>query len=115
MALSCPPPPLDVDYRLRIFTPGGELPFAGHPTLGSAGAWLDDCGTPRPTDRIVQEYAAGLVTVRNGEGVLSFTVPPRVHDGALDGGHLNRATDANGPETTPHRSEDILTGGRTAD
>lgn len=67
-----PPTTEEADYRLRIFTPQGELPFAGHPTLGSARAWLDDGGTPRHADRIVQECAAGLVTVatagRQGRG-----------------------------------------------
>ncbi|MFI1336097.1 PhzF family phenazine biosynthesis protein [Streptomyces sp. NPDC020845] len=43
-----PPSTPDADYRLRIFTPGGELPFAGHPTLGSAHAWLERGGSPRP-------------------------------------------------------------------
>jgi PhzF family phenazine biosynthesis protein len=42
----------EADYRLRIFTPGGELPFAGHPTLGSAHAWLERGGTPKATDRV---------------------------------------------------------------
>ena len=51
------------DYRLRIFTPGGELPFAGHPTLGSAHAWLEAGGVPAGDD-IVQECGAGLVTIR---------------------------------------------------
>ena len=53
-----PPTAPAADYRLRIFTPGGELPFAGHPTLGSARAWLDNGGTPHAADRIVQECAA---------------------------------------------------------
>ncbi|MCI3276836.1 PhzF family phenazine biosynthesis protein [Streptomyces cylindrosporus] len=91
-----PPTAPEADYRLRIFTPGGELPFAGHPTLGSARAWLDGGGTPRHPDRIVQECAAGLVTVRRGEGVLSFAAPPRVRDGELDEGRLNRIVAAFG-------------------
>ena len=56
------------DYRLRIFTPGGELPFAGHPTLGSAHAWLEAGGTPRSAGTLVQECGAGLVTLRLGGG-----------------------------------------------
>src|SRR5689334_20405648 len=52
------------DYRLRIFTPGRELPFAGHPTLGSARAWLESGGRPQTPGRIVQECAADLVTLR---------------------------------------------------
>ncbi|MFF7470280.1 PhzF family phenazine biosynthesis isomerase [Streptomyces sp. NPDC008092] len=84
------------DYRLRIFTPDGELPFAGHPTLGSARAWLDGGGVPRHADRIVQECGAGLVTVRRGEGVLSFAAPPLVRDGALDDEYLERIVGAFG-------------------
>ena len=79
-----PPTVPEADYRVRIFTPGGELPFAGHPTLGSARAWLDGGGTPRDAERIVQECAVGLVAVRRGEGTLAFAAPPRVREGALD-------------------------------
>ncbi|MGW4045488.1 PhzF family phenazine biosynthesis protein [Streptomyces sp. NPDC004721] len=86
----------EADYRLRIFTPQGELPFAGHPTLGSARAWLDGGGTPKHADRIVQECAAGLVTVRHGKGTLSFAAPPRVRDGALDDTYLNQIVAAFG-------------------
>ncbi|OXY89711.1 phenazine biosynthesis protein PhzF [Streptomyces diastatochromogenes] len=91
-----PPTVPESDYRLRIFTPGGELPFAGHPTLGSARAWLDGGGMPRHADRVVQECAAGLVTVRRGEDTLSFAAPPRVRDGALDDDYLNRIVAAFG-------------------
>lgn len=86
----------EADYRLRIFTPQGELPFAGHPTLGSARAWLDGGGMPQHDDHIVQECAAGLVTVRRGEDALSFAAPPRVRDGALDDAYLNRIVAAFG-------------------
>jgi PhzF family phenazine biosynthesis protein len=79
-----PPTAPVADYRLRIFTPGGELPFAGHPTLGSARAWLDNGGIPHQAGRLVQECAVGLVRVRRGEGILSFAAPPLVRDGALD-------------------------------
>ena len=79
-----PPTVPEADYRLRIFTPGGELPFAGHPTLGSARAWLDGGGTPRDDERVVQECGAGLVAVRRGEGTLAFAAPPRVREGDLD-------------------------------
>ncbi|WP_141582017.1 PhzF family phenazine biosynthesis protein [Actinomadura sp. WMMA1423] len=85
-----PPADPEADYRLRIFTPGGELPFAGHPTLGSARAWLDTGGRPRHADHLVQECAAGLVTVRIGDGVLSFAAPPVVRGGALDDEYLDR-------------------------
>src|SRR6476620_6637550 len=54
-----PPTEPGADYRLRIFTPGGELPFAGHPTLGSAHAWIENGGVPRHESLVVQECAAG--------------------------------------------------------
>ena len=78
-----PPANPAADYRLRIFTPGGELPFAGHPTLGSARAWLDHGGAPRQAGRVVQECAAGLVSVRCREGSLSFAAPPLIRSGPL--------------------------------
>ncbi len=70
------------DYRLRIFTPGGELPFAGHPTLGSAHAWLEAGGAPRGAD-MVQECGVGLVTIKRGER-LAFAAPDLLHDGPVD-------------------------------
>ncbi|MCX5237984.1 PhzF family phenazine biosynthesis protein [Streptomyces prunicolor] len=91
-----PPTVPEADYRLRIFAPGGELPFAGHPTLGSARAWLEGGGTPRHNDRIVQECGAGLVTVRQGAGTLAFAAPPRVREGALEEDQLLRIVGAFG-------------------
>jgi PhzF family phenazine biosynthesis protein len=70
------------DYRLRIFTPGTELPFAGHPTIGSAHAWLEAGGTPQTEGDVVQECAAGLVRLRRGER-LAFAAPPLVRDGPV--------------------------------
>lgn len=72
----------DADYRLRIWTPGGELPFAGHPTLGSAHAWLEAGGSPASDDVVVQECGAGLVAVRRGEP-LAFAAPPLVRSGSV--------------------------------
>lgn len=72
------------DYRLRIFTPDGELPFAGHPTLGSARAWLDADGKPSTQEQIVQECAAGLVRVRIDGDRLAFAAPPLLRDGPVD-------------------------------
>lgn len=70
------------DYRLRIFTPGGELPFAGHPTLGSAHAWLEAGGRPARPGRVVQECGVGLVTVRHETGSpLSFRAPALLRSG----------------------------------
>ena len=64
-----PPTHPQADYRVRIFTPGGELPFAGHPTLGSCHAWLEAGGQPRRPGRIVQECAVGLVELRHDQGL----------------------------------------------
>lgn len=70
------PPTQDAaDYRVRIFTPGGELPFAGHPTLGSCHAWLQAGGTPRRSDAIVQECKQGLVNLRREGPRLAFAAP----------------------------------------
>lgn len=91
------PPTSDAaDYRLRIFTPGGELPFAGHPTLGSAHAWLENGGTPRTPQKIVQEVAAGLVEIRRGEGILSFAAPPTTRAGELEDAYLEQVIAAFG-------------------
>jgi PhzF family phenazine biosynthesis protein len=79
-----PPTTPDADYRVRIFTPGGELPFAGHPTLGSCHAWLAAGGTPRSTTHIVQECGIGLVTIRRDQGRLAFAAPPLRRSGELD-------------------------------
>jgi PhzF family phenazine biosynthesis protein len=96
-----PPTVPEADYRLRIFTPTSELPFAGHPTLGSARAWLDGGGMPQHADRIVQECAVGPVTVRRGDDALSFAAPPRVREGALYDDYLHRIVAAFG--ITPDR------------
>lgn len=71
------------DYRLRIFTPGGELPFAGHPTLGSAHAWLEAGGLPAASGTVVQECGAGLVPLRVGDA-LAFAAPPLRRSGPAD-------------------------------
>jgi PhzF family phenazine biosynthesis protein len=63
------------DYRVRIFTPGGELPFAGHPTLGTAFAWVQAGGQPLRPDRIVQECGVGLVRLREQGGYRAFAAP----------------------------------------
>lgn len=72
------------DYRLRIFTPGGELPFAGHPTLGSAAAWLRAGGTPRTAEGLVQECGVGLVRLRQHGGRLAFAAPPLRRSGDVE-------------------------------
>lgn len=71
-----PPTEPSADYRVRIFTPGGELPFAGHPTLGSCHAWLEAGGRPKTSGRIVQQCAQGLVPIRHEGERLVFAAPP---------------------------------------
>jgi PhzF family phenazine biosynthesis protein len=88
-----PPTSPEADYRLRIFTPSGELPFAGHPTLGSAHAWLEGGGTPRADDHLVQECAAGLVELRR-DATLAFAAPPTLRSGPLDESDVSSAAEA---------------------
>ncbi|MBF4162296.1 PhzF family phenazine biosynthesis protein [Nocardioides acrostichi] len=83
------------DYRLRIFTPGSELPFAGHPTLGSAHAWLEDGGSPASEGLVVQECGAGLVTISRRDG-LAFAAPPLVRSGPVAAEDVSRAAAALG-------------------
>jgi PhzF family phenazine biosynthesis protein len=71
-----PPTQAGADYRVRIFTPGAELPFAGHPTLGSCHAWLQSGGAPKNPEHIVQECAVGLVSIRRAGQHLAFAAPP---------------------------------------
>jgi len=71
------------DYRVRIFCPGRELPFAGHPTLGSCHAWLKAGGVPRG-EHIVQECGVGLVKIRREGQRLAFAAPPLIRSGPLD-------------------------------
>ncbi len=79
-------PPTDpaADYRVRIFTPTEELPFAGHPTLGSAAAWLRAGGTPRSERGIVQECGVGLIDIAQDGSGLAFAAPPLVRFGPPD-------------------------------
>jgi PhzF family phenazine biosynthesis protein len=86
------------DYRLRIFTPGGELPFAGHPTIGSAHAWLEAGGVPRDPGGPVQECGVGLVRLRRDEvGRLAFAAPPLRRSGPVDAATRAQAVAALGP------------------
>ena len=71
-----PPTEPTADYHVRIFTPGGELPFAGHPTIGSCHAWLQAGGKPKAAGRVVQQCGAGLVPLRQDGGRLAFAAPP---------------------------------------
>jgi PhzF family phenazine biosynthesis protein len=71
------------DYRVRIFCPGRELPFAGHPTLGSCHAWLEAGGVPQG-EHVVQECGVGLVKLRRDGERLAFAAPPLIRSGPLD-------------------------------
>jgi PhzF family phenazine biosynthesis protein len=95
-----PPTTSAADYRLRIFTPGGELPFAGHPTLGSCHAWLEAggvaAGVGEDAGQIVQECDAGLVCIRRQDDLLWFAAPPRLRSGPLEEALLARLLTACG-------------------
>jgi PhzF family phenazine biosynthesis protein len=99
-----PPTRPEADYRVRIFTPGGELPFAGHPTLGTAHAWMENGGTPSDESLIVQECPAGLIEVRRSNGVLSFAAPETRRSGELEEPFLDQVVAAFGI-----RREQVLT------
>lgn len=77
-----PPEHPEADYKLRIFYPSAELPFAGHPTLGSCHAWLKAGGKPK-ADQIVQECGVGLVKIRRDGDRLAFAAPPLRKSGPL--------------------------------
>ena len=86
-----PPTDPSADYRLRIFTPAEELPFAGHPTLGSAHAWLGAGGVTASAESIVQECGVGLVELRRDSGGLAFRAPDLLRSGEVDDETLARA------------------------
>jgi PhzF family phenazine biosynthesis protein len=79
-----PPTSEGADYQVRIFTPAAELPFAGHPTLGTCHAWLEAGGTPHRPGIVVQQCGAGLVTLRQAADRLAFAAPPALRDGPVD-------------------------------
>ena len=81
----------DADYRVRIFTLDRELPFAGHPTLGSCHAWLAMGGKPQDQDTIMQECGAGLIKVRQTPQSLAFAAPPLIRSGPVDASKLEEA------------------------
>jgi PhzF family phenazine biosynthesis protein len=72
------------DYRVRIFTPDREMPFAGHPTLGTCFAWLENGGVPAKDGLIIQQCGAGLVEVRQTASGLAFAAPQVIKSGAVD-------------------------------
>ena len=81
-AFVVPPTMATADYALRMFTPSTELPFAGHPTLGTCHAWISATGTIK--DRVVQECKAGAIPIRRNGEVLAFAAPPLVRSGPVD-------------------------------
>ena len=86
-AFLLPPSDPAADYAVRIFYPAGELPFAGHPTLGACHAWLAQGGVPRDAQVVVQQCPVGLVRVRregDDDGALAFAAPPLIRSGPLD-------------------------------
>jgi len=88
-----PPGDAAADYRVRIFTLDREMPFAGHPTLGTCHAWLAVGGRPRNPAQIVQECGAGLVSVRRDGERLAFAAPPLIRSGPVDEVDLAEALD----------------------
>ncbi len=94
-----PPTTAAADYRVRIFTPVEELPFAGHPTLGTGHVWLAAGGTPRSPGQIVQECGVGLVAVRTGDE-LAFAAPPLQRSGPVDDIELAAICDTLGVDPT---------------
>ena len=85
-----PPTQPAADYRVRIFTPQQELPFAGHPTLGSCHAWLAGGGVPQQAGLVVQECGVGLVRIRQSAARLAFAAPPLRRTGPLEAELLAR-------------------------
>jgi len=81
----------EADYRLRIFTPASELPFAGHPTLGSAHAWLENGGQPRRSGELVQECEVGLVKISQTANEQFFEAPPLRRSGPVEPEVLEQA------------------------
>jgi PhzF family phenazine biosynthesis protein len=91
-----PPTAPGADYLVRIFTPVAELPFAGHPTLGTCHAWLST--RPDPPDPVVQQCGAGLVTVRRTPAGLAFAAPPLVRSGPVEEALVQHVAEALGIE-----------------
>jgi PhzF family phenazine biosynthesis protein len=84
----------DADYQVRIFTPGLELPFAGHPTLGTCHAWIAHTSQSEAKEAFVQQSADGLVPVRRTSGGLAFAAPPLTRQGPVDEDTVRRSASA---------------------
>jgi PhzF family phenazine biosynthesis protein len=106
-----PPTEPGADYRVRIFTPGGELPFAGHPTLGSCHAWLAAGGRPKQPGMVVQQCGVGLVSVRRDGKRLAFAAPPLRRSGPLDARLLQQLRQALGLEADAVRGHQWVDNG----
>jgi PhzF family phenazine biosynthesis protein len=91
-----PSPDPAADYAVRIFTPTAEIPFAGHPTLGTCHAWLETGGMPRDPGTVVQHCGSGLVEVRRTADGLAFREPPMLRWGPVDEADLERVAVALG-------------------
>lgn len=91
-----PPTIAGADYRVRIFTPNGEIPFAGHPTLGSCHAWLEAGNRPRTPGTVLQECEIGIVTLHANAGLAAFEAPQLRRSGPLDDATLTQAVTALG-------------------
>lgn len=79
-----PPSAPEAHYRVRIFTPVSELPFAGHPTLGTCHTWLSVTPEAEKLDVVVQECEAGLIALRRIDGRLAFGAPPQTRSGPVE-------------------------------
>jgi PhzF family phenazine biosynthesis protein len=106
-----PPDHSGADYRVRIFTPVTELPFAGHPTLGTCHAWLEAGGVPQKDGVIVQQCSAGLVPVRAGDGPLAFAAPPLVRSGPADDATVAHVAELLGIEVADVRAAEWVDNG----
>ena len=91
------PTAAEADYRVRIFEPKSELPFAGHPTLGACAAWLAAGGNPKRDGVIVQECKAGVINIRqSASGSLAFEAPPMIRHEPVDANDLEPVLDVLG-------------------
>ena len=99
-AFLLPPTHPDADYRVRIFTLEREMPFAGHPTLGSCHAWLAAGSRAKKDAKIVQECGAGLIAIRRAGNRLSFAAPPLIRSGTPTPDELAQARELLGIEAS---------------
>ena len=110
-AFLLPPTHPDADYRVRIWTPRMELPFAGHPTLGSCHGWLTRGGAPRQPGVIVQECAIGLVRIRQHNNRLAFAAPPLLETGPIEPARLDGVIKALGLRASQVLDHQIIDNG----